>query len=70
MAFQNDLGVASVQFSNGGSITANSMVTLDTTEGRVVACTAIADLPIGVCQNTGSATAGADQLSVQCYGGA
>ena len=58
MAFSNDQGVAYLQFSNGGAITANSMVTLDTTEGRVVACTAITDQPIGVCVDTGSSTAG------------
>lgn len=68
MAFQNQLGTSYAPFLNGGAITANSMVKLDTTEGRVVACTAIADLPIGVCVSTGSSTAGADQVSVQIFG--
>src|SRR3990167_2844412 len=55
-------------FLNGGAITANSMVKLDTTEGRVVAATAIADLPIGVALDTGTSTAGADQIRVQIKG--
>lgn len=68
MAFVNDLGIAMVPFRNGGAITANSMVKLDTTAGRVVACTAITDLPIGVCVDTGSSTADAEQVRVQMYG--
>jgi hypothetical protein len=68
MAHSNDLGVASLQFRNGGAITANSMVTLDTTAGRVVACTAITDTPVGVCMDTGSSTAGNEQVRVQIFG--
>lgn len=68
MAFANDLGIAMAPFSNGGAITANSMVKLHTTAGQVVACTAITDLPIGVCVDTGSATAGAEQVRVQMMG--
>ena len=68
MASANLLGTSMAPFLNGGAIVANSMVTLDTTTGRVVACTAITDLPIGVCVDTGSSTAGAEQVRVQLYG--
>mgnify|MGYP001587425118 CR=1 FL=1 len=64
MAYENVLGIGDQPFTNGGAITANSFVKLDTTAGRVVACTAIADNPIGVCRDTGSATAGNEQLRV------
>jgi hypothetical protein len=58
-------GSSPLSFIAGGNITANSMVKLDTTEGQVVACTALTDLPIGVCMDTG--TAGL-QVRVQVLG--
>lgn len=65
MAFANDLGVAMAPFIAGGSITADSMVKLDTTEGQVVAATAITDAVIGVCVDTASS---GDQVRVQLFG--
>lgn len=66
MAFYNDLGVSMAPFLSGGAITANSMVKLDTTEGRVVACTEPTDVAIGACVDT--AAAAGEQVRVQLFG--
>lgn len=66
MAHANDLGIGMAPFVSGGVIVANSMVKLDTTEGRVIACTAMADLPIGV--SVDGATAAGEQVRVQIMG--
>ena len=68
MASANLLGFSMLEFRNGGAITANSMVKHDTTANYVVACTARTDLGIGVCVDTGSATANAEQVRVQTHG--
>lgn len=66
MAFANDLNVSMIGFVAGGTITANSMVKLDTTTGQVVAATAITDPVIGVSVDT--ATAAGQHVKVQMFG--
>lgn len=66
MALANDLGVAPAPFLAGGAITQYRMVKSDSTAGRVVAATAIADVALGVALNTASAAG--DPVQVQTFG--
>jgi len=68
MASANLLGFSMLELRNGGAITANSMVKHDTTANYAVACTTRTELPIGVCVDTGSSTANAEQVRIQTHG--
>ncbi len=66
MADSNQQGVNPISFKAGAAIGINRMVKLDSTAGRVVVCSAITDLAIGVALN--SAAAAGESVSVQTYG--
>ena len=66
MALYNNQNVAPLSFVAGAAISQYRAVKLDSTEGRVVASAAIADLTIGASMN--SAAALGDLVTVQNFG--
>lgn len=65
MADSNHLGVSLVSFKAGGTIEKDRAVKLDSTEGQVIATTAITDVVIGFA--THSASSG-DTVAIQTFG--
>lgn len=63
---QNTHGTTYRSFISGAAIGPNRLVKLDSTEGRVVACSAITDVAIGVNQK--DVTAAGEQCTVQLFG--
>ena len=64
-AVNNPLHTAAFTMKAGEAIAANHLVKLDSTEGQVVNCSAITDVPVGVAIQT---VASGESVSIQMFG--